>query len=111
MKGADFGSDKDGKKTCDFCFHCYKGGDFIDGCSTIEQKTERLVNPGMLKLGMSETAARNMALMTLPKLPSKPLENPILRTNLVLLPTSTKKQKWMLLLPLHKSLRQDLLRY
>jgi len=66
-KDGDFGTDTDGNKSEDYCFHCFQGGKFSDEGITLQEKIEKNVKFGV-RMGMSENEAREMASRVLPKL-------------------------------------------
>lgn len=64
---SDFGTNSDGSKSGEYCFHCFQNGKFSDEGTTLEEKIERNVKFGVL-MGWSEDKARKMAQDLLPKL-------------------------------------------
>jgi hypothetical protein len=67
QKQEDFGTNADGSKSKDYCFHCFQGGKFLDEGITLQGKIEK--NVGFAKMmGMAEEQARQMASTILPKL-------------------------------------------
>ncbi len=65
--GDDFGTNTDGGKSEEYCFHCFQGGKFLDDGITLQEKIEK--NVGFAKLmGMQEEQARQMASTILPGL-------------------------------------------
>lgn len=63
-----FGKNVDGTKSEDYCYRCYQEGKFIDEGITMEEKIDKLVQMGMLKFGVSESFARNLAEKHIPNL-------------------------------------------
>ena len=66
-KGEDFGTNADGGKSKEYCFHCFQGGKFLDEGITLQEKIDKNVKFGV-QMGMPEDTARNMAENILPKL-------------------------------------------
>jgi len=64
----DFGTEVDGKKSEEYCYRCYQNGKFTDEGITMEEKIDKLVQMGMLKFGVSESFARNLAEKYIPNL-------------------------------------------
>jgi hypothetical protein len=63
----DFGTNQDGTKNEDYCFHCFQGGRFLDDGITLQEKIEKNVKIGV-QMGMPEDMARKMCETTLPHL-------------------------------------------
>lgn len=63
----DFGTNADGVRSKEYCFHCFKNGRFLDEDITLEEKINKNVRFGVQR-GMSELEARRMASDVLPKL-------------------------------------------
>jgi hypothetical protein len=66
-KDSDFGTEKDGSRSKEYCFHCYQSGKFYDEGITVEEKIDKNVGFA-IKMRMSEESARKMASELLPKL-------------------------------------------
>ena len=66
-RDADFGTEKDGSKSKEYCFHCRQGGRFLDEGITLREKIEKNVKFGV-QMGMPEEKARYMCETILPKL-------------------------------------------
>lgn len=66
-KEADYGTNEDGKKNDEYCFHCFQKGKFVDEGITLQEKMEKNIKFG-IQMGMSEEMARNMCETILPKL-------------------------------------------
>lgn len=66
-KNEDFGTNKNGSKSEEYCFHCFQGGKFLDEGITLQQKIDKNVEFGIQK-GMPEDMARHMSENILPKL-------------------------------------------
>jgi len=62
-----FSSNADGSANSTYCLYCYKGGKFIDGCTSLEQKIEDSV-AFATRAGMSQQEAEELANSILPKL-------------------------------------------
>jgi hypothetical protein len=67
VKAEDYGTDKDGSKSEDYCFHCFQGGRFLDDGITLQEKIEKNVKFGV-RMGMPEDMARHMCETILPTL-------------------------------------------
>lgn len=67
MKGEDFGNNKDGSKSREYCRFCFKNGRFTDEGITVEEKIEKNVRIAM-GMGMPENKARGLAESVIPKL-------------------------------------------
>lgn len=63
----DFGTEKDGNPSQDYCFHCYQDGRFLDEGITLAGKIEKNVKFG-IQTGMPEAMARHMCETILPGL-------------------------------------------
>ena len=63
----DLGTNADGSKTEEYCFHCFMNGAFLDEGITLQEKIEKNVQFGTA-MGMSEDAARRMCETILPTL-------------------------------------------
>jgi len=66
-KDEDYGTNDDGSKSEEYCFHCFQGGKFLDEGITLQQKIDKNVKFG-IQMGMSEDMVRRMAENILPKL-------------------------------------------
>jgi hypothetical protein len=62
-----FSSNADGSINTTYCFYCYKAGEFIDGCSTLEEKMEDCISIAT-QAGMPKQQAEDMAKSILPQL-------------------------------------------
>ncbi|PCJ27866.1 MAG: transcriptional regulator [Flavobacteriales bacterium] len=60
-------SNADGSVNTTYCFYCYKGGEFIDGCTTLEQKMEDCIAIAT-QSGVPKKRAEDMAKSILPNL-------------------------------------------
>ena len=49
----DFGTNQDGNKSQEYCFHCFQGGKFLDEGITLREKIEKNVKIGV-QMGMPE---------------------------------------------------------
>lgn len=67
QKEQDFGENKGGNKSEDYCFHCFQNGKFLDDGITLQDKIDKNVKFAKL-MGMSEVQARKMASTILPTL-------------------------------------------
>jgi Putative zinc ribbon domain len=67
QKEKDFGTESDGSKSEEYCFHCFQNGKFLDDGITLQAKIEKNVRFGKM-MGMSEEKARDMASDILPGL-------------------------------------------
>lgn len=65
-KESDFGTNKDGGRSKEYCVFCYKKGEFTFK-GNLEGMIERLVTMSS-KMGMGEQEAREMAKRVLPNL-------------------------------------------
>ena len=66
-KKEDFGTDSDGIRSEEYCFHCFQNGRFLDEGITLQDKIEKNVKFAT-QMGMTEDEARKMASSVLPKL-------------------------------------------
>ncbi len=66
-KKEDFGSNADGSRSKEYCFHCFQNGRFLDEGITLQEKIEKNVKFAV-QMGMMEDEARKMASSVLPKL-------------------------------------------
>lgn len=66
-KEEDFGTNADGSKSDEYCFHCFQNGKFYDEGITLQGKIEKNVRFAV-QMGMKEDDARKMASDVLPKL-------------------------------------------
>lgn len=66
-KPEDFGTNADGNKSEEYCFHCYQKGKFLDEGITLQGKIDKNVKFAV-QMGMPEETARNMAGKILPQL-------------------------------------------
>jgi hypothetical protein len=60
-------SNADGSVNTTYCFYCYKDGEFIDGCTTLEEKMEDCIAIAV-QSGMAKERAEDMAKSILPSL-------------------------------------------
>lgn len=67
QKDEYFGTNEDGSKSKEYCFHCFQNGKFLDEGITLQGKIDKNVKFAV-QIGMSEDAARSMAGKILPKL-------------------------------------------
>jgi len=67
QKKEDFGTNADGSKSEEYCFHCFQNGKFLDEGITLQEKIDKNVKFAV-QMGMSENEARKMASNVLPKL-------------------------------------------
>lgn len=67
QKEEDFGTNADGDKSEEYCFHCFQNGRFLDEGITLGEKINKNVKFAV-QMGMSENEARKMASNILPKL-------------------------------------------
>lgn len=67
QKEKDFGTNSNGSKSEEYCFHCFQNGKFLDEGITLQKKIEKNVRFGKM-MGMSEEKARDMASDILPEL-------------------------------------------
>lgn len=66
-KAADYGTEKGGSRSREYCFHCYQHGRFLDEGITLQEKIEKNVR-FCVAMGMPEGEARHMCESILPKL-------------------------------------------
>ena len=66
-KEDDFGTNRNGSKSEEYCFHCFQNGKFLDEGITLEGKISKNVKFAV-QMGMSEDEARKLASEVLPKL-------------------------------------------
>lgn len=66
-KQEDFGTNTNGNKSEEYCFHCFQNGKFLDEGITLQEKIEKNVKFAV-QIGMSEAEARKMASDILPNL-------------------------------------------
>lgn len=62
-----FSTNTDGSPNTTYCFYCYKNGEFIDGCNTLQEKMEGCIEAAV-QSGMPKQTAENMAKSILPRL-------------------------------------------
>jgi hypothetical protein len=67
QKEDDFGTNADGNKSEEYCFHCFQNGRFLDEGITLKDKINKNVKFAV-QMGMSEAEARKMASKVLPNL-------------------------------------------
>jgi len=63
----DYGTNRDGSRSTEYCFHCFSGGRFSDEGITLQEKIEKNVAFGV-RMGMPEETARQMCETVLPTL-------------------------------------------
>ena len=63
----DFGTNRDGSRSDEYCFHCFQKGRFLDEGITLQGKIDKNVQFA-IRMGMKEAEARKMASSVLPKL-------------------------------------------
>jgi len=67
-KQDEFGTNSDGSKSNDYCCFCFQDGNFNDGCTTAEQKSDHIARiVGKIK-GTSENQLKDEAKKYLPLL-------------------------------------------
>ncbi len=66
-KAEEFGTEKDGSKSNDYCVYCYSGGEFLTPNETVEQMIDTCV-PFMVEQGMDEKSSRESLESLLPSL-------------------------------------------
>lgn len=66
-KEEDFGTNVDGGKSNEYCFHCFQNGRFVDEGITLQEKIDKNVRFAV-QMGMPEAEARKMASSVSPKL-------------------------------------------
>jgi hypothetical protein len=64
----DFGTEKDGSLSEDYCTFCYHGGRFTDEGISLQGKIDKLVKISVANLSMTEKQARDLAETQLPTL-------------------------------------------
>lgn len=62
-----FSSNIDRSRNETYCFYCYKGGKFLDGCNTLQEKIEDSVALAV-QSGIPKQQAEDMAKSILPSL-------------------------------------------
>lgn len=62
-----FGTNSDGSKSQEYCFHCFQEGKFLDEGISLQGKIDKNVKFA-IQIGMSELTARQMAEEILPQL-------------------------------------------
>jgi hypothetical protein len=67
QKPENYGTNADGSKSREYCFHCFQGGKFLDEGITLQGKIDKNVQFAK-QMGMTEEQARQMASAILPKL-------------------------------------------
>ena len=67
QKEEDFGTNANGSKSEEYCFHCFQNGKFLDEGITLEGKISKNVEFAV-QMGMSEDEAWKLASEVLPKL-------------------------------------------
>ena len=67
QKEEDFGTNANGSKSEEYCFHCFQNGKFLDEGITLEGKISKNVKFAV-QMGMSEDEAWKLASEVLPKL-------------------------------------------
>jgi hypothetical protein len=67
QKPEDFGTNENGGKSTEYCFHCFQDGKFLDEGITLQQKIDKNVKFG-IQMGMPEEEAKKMCESILPKL-------------------------------------------
>ena len=67
QKEEDFGTNANGSKSEEYCFHCFQNGKFLDEGITLEGKISKNVKFAV-QMGMSEGEAWKLASEVLPKL-------------------------------------------
>jgi len=55
----DCGTENDGSRSRDYCFHCFQRGGFLDEGITLQEKIEKNVQFG-IRMGMPEDSARHL---------------------------------------------------
>jgi hypothetical protein len=66
-KENDFGTNANGSKSEEYCFHCFQNGKFLDEGITLQEKIDKNVQFAV-QIGMAEAEARKMASDILPNL-------------------------------------------
>ena len=67
QKPDDYGTNQDGSKSKEYCFHCFQKGRFLDEGITLQEKIEKNIAFGV-RMGMDEATARQMCETILPML-------------------------------------------
>jgi hypothetical protein len=67
QKEEDYGTNVDGSKSEEYCFHCFQNGKFLDEGITLREKIDKNVKFAV-QMGISEDEAGKMASSVLPKL-------------------------------------------
>ncbi len=62
------GTNEDQSKSDTYCSFCYKDGKFLDGEISLHDKIEKNVQIAVIKMGIPEEKAREMAVSIIPKL-------------------------------------------
>lgn len=65
LKEKDYGTEQDGSRSKDYCFHCFQKGKFLDEGISLGEKIEKNVKIGV-RMGMTEEKARDMCGAILP---------------------------------------------
>ena len=66
-KDEDCGTNSDGSKSDEYCFHCVKDGKFLDAGISLQQKIEKNIRFAV-QAGMPEDEARGACETILPQL-------------------------------------------
>lgn len=66
-KPEDYGTNADGSKSQEYCFHCFQAGKFLDEGINLQEKIDKNVGFAV-QMGMKEEDARAMASKILPTL-------------------------------------------
>jgi hypothetical protein len=66
-KGEDFGTNADGGKSNEYCFHCFQNSRFLDEGVTLQEKIEKNVRFAV-QMGIPEFEAGKMASSVLSKM-------------------------------------------
>jgi len=67
QKAGDHGTNADGSRSNEYCFHCFQAGRFLDEGITLQEKIEKNVMFGV-QMGMPEDTARQLCEDILPRL-------------------------------------------
>jgi len=67
QKAGDHGTNADGSRSNEYCFHCFQAGRFLDEGITLQEKIEKNVRFGV-QMGMPEDTARQLCEDVLPRL-------------------------------------------
>ena len=67
QKAGDYGTNADGSRSREYCFHCFQAGRFLDEGITLQEKIEKNVRFGV-QMGMPEDTARQLCEDVLPRL-------------------------------------------